>query len=143
PPHSASIPGMALRIAASITVAPFSTSMVRDSPEWSTKVILAMIARNSGKKGSGQSYNGSIRPALVRGIWAKPAILQKSGATQHRVDGGPRLGDGMLQPGQRLGGIVAIADRGLNDFGGVGDTERTDRARRTFQRVRERRRIRG
>ena len=35
-------------VAASITVAPFSTSMVRFSPEWSTKWILAMIARAAG-----------------------------------------------------------------------------------------------
>jgi hypothetical protein len=42
------MPGMALRIAASITVAPFSTSMVRVSPVWSTKLILAMIARAAG-----------------------------------------------------------------------------------------------
>ena len=37
PPHSASMPGMALRIAASMTVAPFSTSIIRVSPLWSTK----------------------------------------------------------------------------------------------------------
>jgi hypothetical protein len=43
--------------------------MVRFSPEWSTKWILAMIARAAGirKKGPRQSYNGSIRAAPAVG----------------------------------------------------------------------------
>src|ERR1700722_1842296 len=70
------MPGIALRIAASITVAPFSTSMVRVSPVWSTKWILAMMLVLPDEGRSGQSYNGSIRPALVRGDLKINADLQ-------------------------------------------------------------------
>src|SRR3954462_6296458 len=60
------MPGIALRMAASITVAPFSTSMVRVSPVWSTKWILAMVLvlPVEGR----QSYNGSIRFAPAFGL---------------------------------------------------------------------------
>ena len=72
-----------------------------------------------------------------------PVVWPGSGAAQHCVDGGPCLGNGILQPSKRLDRVKAVADRGLDVFGGVSDTERTDRARRTLQSVDQRRRIRG
>src|SRR6186997_294352 len=81
------MPGMALRMAASITVAPFSTSMVRVSRVWSTKWILAMMLVLPGGSG-GLSYNGSIRfaPALGCKRSDGPGVTASSGPVEDCLD---------------------------------------------------------
>src|ERR1700743_1888084 len=88
------MPGMALRIAASLTVAPFSTSTVRVSPLWSTKLILAMCARADEKEKEGpQSYNGSVCGALGIGV-AEVAARRPVGPRVFRRD---QAGDQVLR----------------------------------------------
>src|SRR5690349_3525512 len=106
------MPGMALRIAASITVAPFSTSTLRVAPVWSTKLILAMCARTAEWR-VGVSYNGSPRSALVQ-------QMRRSGRPEHVLDRAPRLGNRAAKLGQ-CAGRIALADRLLQRLRGVGD----------------------
>src|SRR5579871_123297 len=102
------MPGMALRIAASMTVAPFSTSMMRVSPEWSTKWILAMLLVLP-KKSVRQSYNGSIQSRLVRRIQHfRAANGRLVGLTQECVDRAFGLFDRAVEIAQ---GVCRVAAR--------------------------------
>src|SRR5437762_5827238 len=104
------MPGMALRMAASITVAPFSTSMVRVSPVWSTKLILAMVlvlpVEEVGSPITGRSGSRQ-RPARIppgRPGRARSGRHLGSGTVEQRVDRGAGLLDAVIEHRQSLRG---------------------------------------
>src|SRR4051812_8107845 len=107
------MPGTAFRIAASITVAPFSTSMVRVWPLWSTKFIFVMIARVAGLK----------RTARGCPITARSGQRQ-SGTAEHLLDRRARLGPRLLQCGDCLFRLAALRRNRLRR---IGYGERPDR----------------
>src|SRR5438477_12296743 len=135
------MPGTALRMAASITVAPFSASMVRVSPLWSTKWILAMIARAAGsvRIRSVPSYNGSIQAALAAGTKTFGAVSGRVslGPAQQRVDRRSDLCHRILELGERPHRIGAVLQRRFQSGGCLGNRKGADGARRTVQRMRK------
>src|SRR3569832_1624354 len=131
------MPGIELRIAASMTVAPFSTSMMRVSPEWSTKWILAMFARTAGKRVR-QTYNGSIPSALV-GIWRLKTAVS-SGLAQDLGNGALSIRGGVIEFVQGISGSEAGPDLRLEMSGRSAECKGADRPRRPLERVRQRRR---
>src|SRR5215831_1969222 len=129
------MPGIALRIAASMTVAPFSTSIVRDSPLWSTKVILAMFARNGKtKEGPGSPITGRsdqrYRDAGPRSGHAGP-VEAASGRLEHCLDRRPCLRHRMIELEQDLRWVVPSPDRAFQRRCALGDAERANGACRT------------
>jgi hypothetical protein len=71
------------------------------------------------------------------------AFAVGSGPAQHRIDGQASLGDGIAEFGKRQGRIAAALDQGFQTSGRIGDAERTDRARRPLQGMRQRAGVRG
>src|SRR6478735_8689503 len=142
------MPGTALRIAASMTVAPLSTSTVRVSPEWSTKLILVIGCRVAeqitGNEEVRLSYNETIGPTPAVG--AKRRTRRDSpvasGALQDRINCLANLIDGVIQRNPRLRRIGTLAKRGFQIGGGSGDVNGAYRPRGALQFVRQDRGIR-
>src|SRR5437868_6840880 len=127
------MPGMALRMAASITVAPFSTSMVRVAPVWSTKWILAMMLVLPVEE-VGSPYNGSIRfaPALGLKSCGRLSGVAGSGPVEDGLDRRAGLGQAFIERREGRRHLGLAGHGGFQPLSGLGDAESADRPGRSL-----------